>query len=111
MGGTKLGELELLVLLAALRLGSDEAHAVSIAEHLEAQADRSVQRATIYVVLKRLEEKGLVRTRLGDAVPERGGRARRLVEVEPRGIEAVREVRETLRGMWAGLGPILDGAR
>lgn len=110
MGSTKLGELELLVLLAAMRLGEDEAYAVSIAEDIESQADRSVQRATVYVVLKRLEEKGMVSTRLGDPVPERGGRARRLVRVEAQGIEAVREVRETLRTMWSGLDPILDGA-
>lgn len=110
MGNTKLGELELLVLLAAMRLGEDEAYAVSIAEDIESQADRSVQRATVYVVLKRLEEKGMVSTRLGDPVPERGGRARRLVKVEAQGIEAVREVRETLRSMWSGLDPILDGA-
>lgn len=110
MGSTKLGELELLVLLASIRLGEDEAYAVSIAEDIESQADRSVQRATVYVVLKRLEEKGMVSTRLGDPVAERGGRARRLVKVEPQGIEAVREVRETLRSMWSGLDPILDGA-
>lgn len=110
VGSTKLGELELLVLLASIRLGEDEAYAVSIAEDIESQADRSVQRATVYVVLKRLEEKGMVSTRLGDPVAERGGRARRLVKVEPQGIEAVREVRETLRSMWSGLDPILDGA-
>ena len=108
--GSTLGELELMVLLAALRLGENRAYAVSIAEDIAEHGGRKVQRATVYVVLRRLEEKGLISTRMSDPLPERGGRARRLVCVEAAGADAVRDVRDTLRSMWSGLDPILDRA-
>ena len=71
-----LGELEQIVLLAVLRLG-DEAYAVPILEQIEAQAGRTMARGALYTALERLEAKGCLRSRLGDPLPERGGRARR----------------------------------
>ena len=109
MSRSHLGEFELLVLLASLRLGADEAYAVSIVDDIEARTARSVQRAAVYVALQRLESKGMVSTRLGDPLPERGGKARRLVRVEPAGVEAARASRTALQSMWRGLGPALEG--
>ncbi len=103
-----LGEFELLVLLAALRLGPDRAYAVSIVDEIERRATRTVQRAAVYVALQRLEKKGLVVTRLGDPVPERGGKARRLVAVEGAGQAAVKDTRSALMSMWHGLGSALE---
>lgn len=97
------GELEVLVLLAAIRLGEEEAYAVSIAEELRARAGRKVGRATIYVTLQRLERKGLVSTRLGEPLEHRGGKPRRLVRVEPAGHRAVGETKRAFQSMWAGL--------
>jgi PadR family transcriptional regulator PadR len=85
-----LAELELLVMLAALRLGPDDAYTVSILEDIERHTGRVVRRANVYTTLERLEAKGMVATRLGDPRPERGGKARRLVTVEPRGVAAIR---------------------
>ena len=110
MGQSRLGELELLVLLAAMRLGDDEAYAVSIVDEIGEQAGRRVKRATVYVVLQRLAEKGFVSTRLGPPQPRRGGKPRRLVRVEPAGVAAAREVRKTLRSMWGGLAVLEDGS-
>ncbi|HSM04291.1 MAG TPA: hypothetical protein VK858_06705 [Longimicrobiales bacterium] len=70
--------------------------------------DHPKHRATVYVTLQRLEEKGLVATWLGDPLPERGGKARRYVRVEPDGLAAVRETRDALRSMWGGLEPMLE---
>ena len=103
-----LGEFELLVLLACLRLGDDDAYAVSIADEIAARTGRSIQRAAVYVTLQRLEKKRLVSTRLGDPRAERGGKARRLVHVERAGREAVRTTRESLQRMWLGLGAQLE---
>lgn len=108
MGERKLGELELLVLLAALQLPEGEAHAVSITKRIGEGMGRTVVRATVYVALQRLEEKGLVTTWLGEPLPERGGRPRRLVKVQPEGIRRVRETRAGLERMWAGLDEVLD---
>ena len=85
-----LAEFELLVMLAALRLGPREAYSVSIVDDIEQKTGRSVRRANVYTTLERLEAKGMVSTRLGDPRPERGGKARRLVTVEPEGLDAVR---------------------
>lgn len=98
-----LGEFELLVLLASVRLGDDEAYAVSIVDEIQARTGRALHRAAVYITLQRLEKKGLISTRLGDPLPERGGKARRLVRVEPAGREAVRQFQHALQRMWVGL--------
>ena len=108
MGRQSLGELELLVLLAVLRLGEPRAYAVSIADEIRRRTGRSVQRATVYVAMQRLESKGLVSTRLGEPLPERGGKARRHVRLEASGMEALRQARRALRSMWSGLEPALE---
>lgn len=108
MRTSDLGELELLVLLASLRLGDEEAYAVSIVDEIFRRAGRKLHRAAVYVTLQRLEAKGFVSTRLGEPRPERGGKARRLVAVEPAGREAVRRIRNSLQRMWLGLGPALQ---
>lgn len=103
-----LGELELLVLLAVVRLGKDRAYAVSIADEIGERTGRSVQRATVYVTLQRLENKGLVSTRLGEPLPERGGKPRRYVSIEEAGLRGLRDSRRAFRSMWGGLEPVLE---
>jgi DNA-binding PadR family transcriptional regulator len=105
MGHRGLGEFELLVLLAAARLGPENAHAVSIAGEIEERTGRPARRSAVYITLQRLEQKALVSSHLGDPRPERGGKARRLVVVEPEGAEAVRAARAALVSMWDGLDP------
>lgn len=107
MARSRLGEFELLVLLAAIRLGEDRAYAVPIVDEIEVRTARSVQRAAVYVALQRLEKKGFVSTRLGPPRPERGGKARRLVRVEAAGRRAAGGARRELRSMWRGLGDVL----
>ena len=104
-----LAEFELMVMLAALRLGSDEAYAVAIADVIEERTGRSVRRANVHTTLPRLESKGLVATRLGDARPERGGKPRRLVEVQPEGVVAVRNTTGAIQAMSAGLEDAMGG--
>lgn len=109
-GQARLGEFELLVLLASLRLGPSEAYAVSITDDIEARTGRRVRRANVYTSLRRLEEKGLVTTGLGDPRPERGGKARRLVTVTESGLAAVQVAAAGIRAMWGGLEHVLGGA-
>jgi DNA-binding PadR family transcriptional regulator len=94
-----LAEFELLVMLAALRLGPSEAYTVSIADDIESRTGRSVRRANVYTTLQRLESKGLVSTTLGDPRPERGGRPRRLVTVAAAGLAAVRLTTSAIQSM------------
>ena len=109
MGKDGLGEFELLVLLASVRLGPDAAYAVAIVEEIHERTGRDIHRAAVYVTLQRLEDKGLITTRLGDSLPERGGKARRLVHVEPAGLAAVRNSQQAFQRMWTGLSKQLEG--
>jgi PadR family transcriptional regulator, regulatory protein PadR len=97
-----LGEFEQMVLLAILRLRGD-AYAVPIVEEIEARTGRSVAPASVHVTLRRLEEKGLITSWLSEPVPERGGRARRCVSVEPEGQRQLRESRAMMEAMWSGV--------
>src|SRR5687768_4515224 len=106
-----LAEFELLVLLAALRLGPEEAYTVSIADHIEQRTGRSVRRANVYTTLQRLEAKRLVTTRLGEPRPERGGKPRRLVLVRPSGVAAVRATAGAIQAMVGDLGDIIGETR
>lgn len=99
-----LGELEQLILLACLRLGP-EAYTVSVVDELSARAHRDVTHATVYVALRRLEEKGLVTSVLGDSTPDRGGRPRRLFRVQPQAMAVLEGARDALLNMWDGLEP------
>ena len=102
-----LAEFELLVLLAALRLGPDEAYTVSIADDIKQRTGRSVRRANVYTTLQRLEAKRLISTELGDPRAERGGKPRRLVRVRPTGVAAVRATTGAIHAMVAGLHEVI----
>src|SRR5258708_4710659 len=85
-----LGELEYLLITAAARLG-DEAYGAAIREEIEATAGRRGSIGALYTTLDRLETKGLVTTWMGDATPQRGGRAKRMVSVTPNGVRAAKD--------------------
>jgi len=110
MGSESLAEFELLVMLAALRLGPDEAYTVSIAGDIRERTGRSVRRANVYTALRRLEDKGLVSTRMGDPRPERGGRPPRLVTVEPAGVAAIQATTGAIRAMVGDLAEVVGEA-
>ena len=103
MGETgRLGEFELMVMLAVLHR-RDDAYGVTIAQELEVRSDRSTSRGALYVTLKRLEEKGYLTSALERADAERGGRRRRYYRATPEGVTAVSDAREAMRRMWHGL--------
>jgi PadR family transcriptional regulator len=99
----QLGELEELVLLAVLRLG-EQAYGARIRRVLREDAGRPVSISTVYVTLMRMEEKGLVRSRLGEPTGERGGKARRYFRVRPEGVAVLEAVRAVRDRMWEGVG-------
>jgi len=102
-----LAEFELLVLLACLRLGPEEAYTVSIADYIQQRTGRSVRRANVYTTLQRLEGKRLLSTHLGEPRAERGGKPRRLVVVRPSGVAAVRATTGAISAMVGELGEII----
>lgn len=108
MAPSKLGEFEMLVLLAILRNG-DAPYANRLREDLEENAERRVTRGALYRTLERLTSKGLVAWELTPSeTPERGGHPMRRLEVTSAGVEAVRHSRDVLLSYLTDLGPLLD---
>jgi PadR family transcriptional regulator, regulatory protein PadR len=97
-----LGEFEQLVLLALVRLGPD-AYGATVRREIEEHAGREVSISAVYTTLERLEQKGLVRSRIGAPTPERGGRRRRHFELLPLGARSLRDAYRALAGMTAGI--------
>jgi len=104
-----LGEMELMVLLALVRLG-DDAYGVPISKELLNLAGREVALGSVYAALDRLQEKGFVTSLLGDPTPERGGRAKRYFRVTRAALRALRMTRTALTNLWSGI-PLLEGKR
>ncbi len=102
MGRQLLTDFELMILLAALRLG-DEAYGVRIARQIEEVGGRRVLLGAAYAALDRLEANGLVSSTLGNPTSERGGRARRYFRVTARGVRAVRDTRDAFVALWEGV--------
>lgn len=102
MAGETLGEFEQMVLLAILQLG-DGVYGVPVVEEIERRTGRSVSRAAVYVTLRRLEKKGLLETWMGEPTDERGGKARRMVQVRDEGRRMLVESRRAMDAMWKGL--------
>jgi DNA-binding PadR family transcriptional regulator len=103
----ELGEFELMVLLAIIRLG-DDAYGVTVSREIERCRGREVALGSVYAALERLEEKDLVKSKLGDATASRGGRAKRYFRETQQGLRAVRETQRVLTTLWRGV-PALEG--
>jgi PadR family transcriptional regulator, regulatory protein PadR len=107
-----LGEFEQIVLLAILHLtGTRDVYGVPIVNEIERRTRRHVARAAVYVTLRRLEQKGLVASWMGDPTQERGGKSRRCVKITRAGMHALRESRHVIDQMWRGLDPNLGKPR
>jgi len=101
-----LGEFEYLLITAAAGLG-ENAYGAAIREEIEATTDRRCSMGALYTTIDRLEAKGLLKTWMGEATPQRGGRAKRMVRVTSKGVHAAKEfydavMRVSHGASWAG---------
>jgi DNA-binding PadR family transcriptional regulator len=100
MKGTNLGEFEELVLLTIASLVND-AYSVAICDELEKHAERRVKLGVVHAVLNRLEEKGLVKSTLGEATQIRGGKRKRYYTVTSAGKAALLKAKEIRDQLWS----------
>ena len=100
--GDLLGSLEHIVLLAVARLQSD-AYGMTVRQEIEKRTGRNISIGAIYATLERLEAKGYVSSFTGEPTAERGGRAKRLFQVEADGERALATSQDAIRRMTAGL--------
>jgi DNA-binding PadR family transcriptional regulator len=105
---TYLGELEQRVLWAVLRLDG-EGYGTTILEALTKRSDRRVTPGAMYATLDRLEEKGMIQSRLADPEAGRGGRRKRYMTVTAEGRGALQRTREEWMRVWDGLDLVPGG--
>jgi len=102
----QVGKLELMVLLALLRVGHD-AYGVPIAQEIR-EIGGKVSIGSVYAALDRLERKRYVSSALGDPSPERGGRAKKYFQITAKGMREVQESQRMLTSLWRNLA-VLKG--
>ena len=89
-------------MLALLRL-NDNAYGASVRQLLHEQVGRDVALGALYSTLERLESKGMVSSKLGEATAQRGGRPKRYFEVTAKGMGALKRARQQMDTMWQGI--------
>jgi len=97
-----LGEFEYVLLAAAVRLG-DEAYGAAIRDEIERATKRRCSIGALYTTIDRLESKGLLQTWMGEATPQRGGRAKRMIRVSPKGKKAAADFYQSVSRISRGL--------
>jgi PadR family transcriptional regulator PadR len=100
MKGTNLGEFEELVLLTIAALVS-EAYSVAVCDDLTKRTGREVKLGVVHAVLNRLEEKGLIKSKLGEATKARGGKRKRYYSVTSAGKSSLLKAKEMRDQLWS----------
>lgn len=104
-----LGDFEQLVLLGVLRLEVRQAaYGAAIRQEIHARSGRDVSINAVYTTLDRLENKGFLKSWIGDPTPQRGGRRRKFYAPLPAGIAALRQAYHTFVAMADGLESRLE---
>src|ERR1700722_629795 len=85
-----LGKFEYLLITTAARLGN-EAYGAVIREELATTTGRKCSIGALYTTIDRLETKGFLKTWMGEATAQRGGRAKRMIRVTPKGGHAAKD--------------------
>jgi len=94
-----LGDVEHFVLVALLHLGG-ESYGVPIMDEIATRTGRAISRPAVYIALRRLESKGLLNSRVGEATAERGGRAKRYFKLTKAGARQLKQSRDAFVRMW-----------
>lgn len=100
MKRSSLGELEELILLI-IGVLKEDAYGVTITQMLEKETGRMIDFSTVHTTLKRLEEKGSVKSVMGGATTARGGRRKRYFSITAYGYKALRESKEVRIRLWS----------
>lgn len=99
MKGTNLGEFEELVLLTIAALVNN-AYSVAICDSLEKHTGRAAKLGVVHAVLNRLEEKGMVKSKLGEASSTRGGKRKRYYTITSAGKASLIKAKEVRDELW-----------
>ena len=101
-----LGEFEEIVLLTVAILNG-EAYGVSVITEIEDRLQRKVSLGAMQTVLKRLEEKDLVKSKFGEATKVRGGKRKRLYEITASGKRILSRQKERRNSLWDAIPKVV----
>ncbi|TRX52059.1 PadR family transcriptional regulator [Fulvivirga sp. M361] len=102
MKKTKLGEFEELVLLTVVVLQED-AYGVRIKGELEERINEKLSVGSIQSALKRMEEKGFLTSKFGEATKKRGGKRKRIYTATPYAFRVLSELKDVRTRLWESL--------
>ena len=95
-----LGEFEHHVMLALQRLDG-RAPGPSVVTELELATGKTVSPASVFIALRRLEQRGLTKSKKHEPRPGEGGRGKRVFELTASGHARLRDARRTLEKLWS----------
>lgn len=99
MGKEYLGEFEELV-LTMVGVLQDDAYGAAICDEIDSRLKREVNLSAVHVTLYRLEDKGYIRSKVGGATKERGGRRKRIYSITSAGLALLRNLKESRQELW-----------
>lgn len=99
MGKEYLGEFEELV-LTMVGVLQEDAYGAAITEEIEQRLKRDVNLSAVHITLYRLEDKGLLKSKVGGATKERGGRRKRIYTITSAGLAMLRNMKEVRMDLW-----------
>ncbi len=101
-----LGEFEEVVLLTVAIL-HEEAYGIAIIDEMERRLDRKVSIGSLQTVLRRLEKKGHLSSKFGEATKIRGGKRKRYFTLTSYGRKVLETTKEQRMSLWNAI-PNLD---
>lgn len=97
-----MGEFEELILLT-VAIMDGKAYGIGIIGELEKRTGRPAAIGAVQTVLKRLEDKGWVRSEFGEATRERGGKRKRYYTITVEGQQVLAKNREQRNQLWEAI--------
>ncbi|MBS1977999.1 MAG: PadR family transcriptional regulator [Bacteroidetes bacterium] len=94
-----LNDFEELILTLVVIL-SENAYGAAITVEIERWLGRKVTLSAVHVILYRLEDKGYVKSEVGGATNERGGRRKRIYSITNAGLAVLRSMKEMRTEIW-----------
>ncbi|MEJ0030495.1 MAG: PadR family transcriptional regulator [Bacteroidota bacterium] len=94
-----LGEFDEMILTLVATL-QDDAYGASINIEIGKWLERKVTLSQLHVTLYKLEDQGYVRSKVGGATNERGGRRKRIYTITNSGLAVLKSMKEKRTEIW-----------
>lgn len=94
-----IGLLEEMILLIVLK--NSDINGAEVLRHYENLFNRSISLPAIIAVLKRLEKKGFLKSKMGEATRERGGKRKNMYTATSSGFKIAAMIQSNRNNLWS----------